>query len=225
MAINETGKVETRSLESKSRRKVVKQIAGGVTALAAYHVLPVKWEKPIIEQVFLPAHAQTSGVVEGEIVEHSHPHTHDEDHPETHVDSHSHSDPHPDTDAHKHAHDVTDPKQKQHVLDQSSPSPLVTISSPRLQAVPSDNEWHYDYIRSITNGPVELSHTLENIDISLVLGTGGPDSVPDGTVRTRYLRIPFVLLSPGQTLRLTVTSPDPNVVITGSPLDIVAPVP
>jgi len=163
--------------------------------------------------------------IEGEIVEHSHPHTHDENHPETHVDSHSHSDPHPDTDAHKHAHDVTDPKQKQHVLDQSSPSPIVTISSPRLQAVPSDNEWHYDYIRSITNGPVELSHTLENIDISLVLGTGGPDSVPDGTVRTRYLRIPFVLLSPGQTLRLTVTSPDPNVVITGSPLDIVAPVP
>lgn len=44
-----------------SRRKAVKTIVGGVSALAAYHTLPVNWSKPIIEQVFLPAHAQTSG--------------------------------------------------------------------------------------------------------------------------------------------------------------------
>ncbi|MFW2365321.1 MAG: hypothetical protein ACN4GW_02835 [Desulforhopalus sp.] len=50
--------------ESKtlSRRKAVKTIAGGVGALAAYHTLPVNWSKPVIEQIFLPAHAQTSGV-------------------------------------------------------------------------------------------------------------------------------------------------------------------
>lgn len=44
-----------------SRRKAVKTIAGGVSAIAAYHVLPSKWSTPIIEQVFLPAHAVTSG--------------------------------------------------------------------------------------------------------------------------------------------------------------------
>ena len=49
MAPQKNSKEDNRSLESQSRRKVVKQIAGGVTALAAYHVLPVKWEKPIIE--------------------------------------------------------------------------------------------------------------------------------------------------------------------------------
>ena len=44
-----------------TRRKAVKTIAGGVSALAAYHTLPVNWSTPIIEQIFLPAHAQTSG--------------------------------------------------------------------------------------------------------------------------------------------------------------------
>ena len=44
-----------------TRRKAVKTIAGGITALAAYHTLPAKWEKPILESIFLPAHAQTSG--------------------------------------------------------------------------------------------------------------------------------------------------------------------
>ncbi len=37
---------------STSRRKAVKKIVGGVAALAAYEMLPVNWEKPIIEQVF-----------------------------------------------------------------------------------------------------------------------------------------------------------------------------
>ena len=44
-----------------TRRKAVKTIAGGITALAAYHTLPAKWEKPILESIFIPAHAQTSG--------------------------------------------------------------------------------------------------------------------------------------------------------------------
>ncbi|BHH84820.1 hypothetical protein [Desulforhopalus sp. 52FAK] len=48
-------------LENTSRRKAVKTIVGGVTALAAYNMMPAKWGTPIIEQVFLPAHAATSG--------------------------------------------------------------------------------------------------------------------------------------------------------------------
>jgi hypothetical protein len=48
-------------LTNTSRRRAVKKIVGGVTAIAAYNMLPVKWETPIIEQIFLPAHAQTSG--------------------------------------------------------------------------------------------------------------------------------------------------------------------
>ena len=51
----------TPALENESRRKAVKTIVGGVTVLAAYHAMPVKWGTPIIEQVFLPAHAATSG--------------------------------------------------------------------------------------------------------------------------------------------------------------------
>ena len=49
-------------LKSVSRRKAVKQLVGGVSALAAYNMLPVKWETPIIEQIFLPAHAAVSGI-------------------------------------------------------------------------------------------------------------------------------------------------------------------
>lgn len=45
-----------------SRRKAVKTIAGGITAFATYQYLPAKWETPIIESIFIPAHAQTSGV-------------------------------------------------------------------------------------------------------------------------------------------------------------------
>jgi hypothetical protein len=39
----------------------VKSIVGSMAALAAYHVIPVRWSSPVIEQVFLPAHAATSG--------------------------------------------------------------------------------------------------------------------------------------------------------------------
>ncbi len=57
----EETKKTNHGLESVGRRKAVKKIVGGVTVLAAYNTLPVNWSKPIIEQVFLPAHAQTSG--------------------------------------------------------------------------------------------------------------------------------------------------------------------
>ncbi len=50
------------SPQNSSRRRAVKAIAGGVGALAAYHVLPINWTKPIVEQVFLPAHAAVSGI-------------------------------------------------------------------------------------------------------------------------------------------------------------------
>jgi len=53
---------ESNLIEKDGRRKAIKTIVGGAAALTAYHVLPVKWGTPIIEQVFLPAHAATSGV-------------------------------------------------------------------------------------------------------------------------------------------------------------------
>jgi len=52
-------------IEDRTRRKVVKGLAAGAGALAAYHTFPVNWSTPIIEQIFLPAHAQTSGVSPG----------------------------------------------------------------------------------------------------------------------------------------------------------------
>jgi hypothetical protein len=48
-------------IEDAGRRKAVKTIVGGVAAVAAYNVLPSKWGVPVIEQVFLPTHAATSG--------------------------------------------------------------------------------------------------------------------------------------------------------------------
>lgn len=52
----------TNDPKNSSRRRAVKTIAGGVSALAAYHVLPINWSKPVVEQVFLPAHAAVSGI-------------------------------------------------------------------------------------------------------------------------------------------------------------------
>lgn len=49
-------------IENAERRKAVKTIVGGVTAIAAYNLLPAKWGTPIIESIFLPAHAATSGI-------------------------------------------------------------------------------------------------------------------------------------------------------------------
>ena len=51
-----------KEIDSVSRRKAIKTIVSGVTAVAAYHALPAKWGSPIVEQVFLPAHAITSGI-------------------------------------------------------------------------------------------------------------------------------------------------------------------
>ncbi|MBM9521082.1 hypothetical protein JWG39_14770 [Desulforhopalus vacuolatus] len=53
-------------IENAGRRKAVKTIVGGVTAIAAYNLLPAKWGTPYIESVFLPAHAATSGIALGE---------------------------------------------------------------------------------------------------------------------------------------------------------------
>ena len=50
-----TGKIVT------SRRQAMKTIVGGITTIAAFQILPAKWGKPLIESVFIPAHAATSG--------------------------------------------------------------------------------------------------------------------------------------------------------------------
>lgn len=47
--------------ESQDRRKVMKKIVAGVGVLAGYSVLPEKWTRPIVGQIVLPAHAETSG--------------------------------------------------------------------------------------------------------------------------------------------------------------------
>lgn len=49
-----------KTVKGITRRKAVKNLVGGVAALAAYNMFPVRWDKPIVEQVFLPAHAGTS---------------------------------------------------------------------------------------------------------------------------------------------------------------------
>lgn len=54
-------------IENQGRRKIVKNIVFGVSAIAAYNAFPAKWGTPILEQVFLPAHAQTSAVGDQEI--------------------------------------------------------------------------------------------------------------------------------------------------------------
>lgn len=51
----------TAPIENRQRRQTVKTIITGVTALAAYNALPVKWSVPIVESICLPAHAATSG--------------------------------------------------------------------------------------------------------------------------------------------------------------------
>lgn len=52
---------EVKGLADAGRRKAVKTLVSCVTVLAAYHVLPTRWETPIIESISLPAHAATSG--------------------------------------------------------------------------------------------------------------------------------------------------------------------
>lgn len=46
--------------KSNTRRKALKSIVAGSSAVAASSMLPEKWTKPVIDSVALPAHAQTS---------------------------------------------------------------------------------------------------------------------------------------------------------------------
>ena len=57
---NEKEKSKGQTMESVSRRRLLKQIgvAGAVTGAAA--MLPAKWAKPVVDKVLVPAHAQTS---------------------------------------------------------------------------------------------------------------------------------------------------------------------
>jgi len=48
--------------KDRSRRSALKKLLIAAGVLTGYQVLPKQWTRPIIEQVVLPAHAQTSGV-------------------------------------------------------------------------------------------------------------------------------------------------------------------
>lgn len=48
--------------ENRTRRKAIKTIAVGAGVLSGYTLLPQKWTRPIVSQIVLPAHAQTSAV-------------------------------------------------------------------------------------------------------------------------------------------------------------------
>ncbi len=48
-------------VENSGRRKAIKAVVGGVATVAAYNMLPAKWGTPLVESVFLPAHAAASG--------------------------------------------------------------------------------------------------------------------------------------------------------------------
>ncbi len=48
--------------KNQARRKTIKKLVIGAGALAGYSMLPEQWTKPVIEQIILPAHAQTSGL-------------------------------------------------------------------------------------------------------------------------------------------------------------------
>ncbi len=59
-------------IKDVNRRRAIKTIVGGVTAVAAYNIFPINWETPIIEQMFLPAHAATSATeTSSAAIEHS----------------------------------------------------------------------------------------------------------------------------------------------------------
>lgn len=64
--MNDHSKDKQQAIESTDRRQVIKKAVSGAAALAAYNMFPSKWGKPVIEQVFLPAHAATSGVSIGD---------------------------------------------------------------------------------------------------------------------------------------------------------------
>ncbi|MDZ7842753.1 MAG: twin-arginine translocation signal domain-containing protein [Gammaproteobacteria bacterium] len=49
-----------------SRRSALKRLGAGGVAAGAAAALPGAWTRPVVESVMLPAHAQTSGVPDGE---------------------------------------------------------------------------------------------------------------------------------------------------------------
>jgi len=59
----------TNAPKNQDRRKAIKKMAVGVGVLAGCSVLPEKWTRPIVGQIVLPAHAETSGVEETSSVE------------------------------------------------------------------------------------------------------------------------------------------------------------
>ena len=46
---------------NKSRRKLLKSLAAGSSAIVVSKSLPGSWSKPVVDSVILPAHAQTTG--------------------------------------------------------------------------------------------------------------------------------------------------------------------
>ncbi|MBE0585959.1 MAG: hypothetical protein IH612_19640 [Desulfofustis sp.] len=56
-------------LESQGRRSVVRKLAVGSAAVAGLSVLPGKWVTPLVEFGTLPAHAVTTGSLEGVLEE------------------------------------------------------------------------------------------------------------------------------------------------------------
>lgn len=48
--------------QNEPRRRAIKTIVGLIGTVTAYNVIPNKWTKPIIDQVFIPACAATSGL-------------------------------------------------------------------------------------------------------------------------------------------------------------------
>lgn len=52
------------SRQSDKRRKILKNTAIATGAVAASKLVPSDWSKPVVDSVLLPAHAQTSEVVE-----------------------------------------------------------------------------------------------------------------------------------------------------------------
>lgn len=197
-------KTERQNVESAltpkvSRRTAVKTIAGGISTIAAYHVLPVKWSTPIIEQIFLPAHAQTSGdftdihpVVHEhthistdphtqEVIDpksnavvyvHSHPHTHEKGDPDYHTDLGN-----PDSN-HSHTHSHSDPHPssctqcgQQLLTDGIGGQPK--WNSLLVPYNSNENSYLFSDAASFMTQLVSLSDTCIGSTLRLELGDGG----------------------------------------------------
>jgi hypothetical protein len=56
-------------MSDQSRRKLLKSIAAGSGAVVVGKSLPESWSRPVVDSVILPAHAQTSQLVEVSFLE------------------------------------------------------------------------------------------------------------------------------------------------------------